>query len=81
MFVGDRTTTTDLTDQGRQVLDALPMNAVFYNPNGRVCIKDAVTHAKFFQQNWPTDDQKGTFEVYRGPDGHYYRMTDNAFVK
>jgi hypothetical protein len=80
MFVGDRATTTDLTDDGRRAFDALPVGAVFYNPNGRVCLKDSPTHAKFFVQWW-SEDKKSTFEVYRGPDGNYYRMSDNSLVK
>jgi len=66
MFVGDRATTTDLTDEGRRVFDALPINAVFYNPNGRACIKDSVTHATFFRQNWRGEDQKGMFGSIAG---------------
>jgi hypothetical protein len=58
MFIGDRETTTDLTDEGRKVFDALPLNAVFYHPNGRACTKVSLTHSQFLQQIWPSEDKK-----------------------
>ena len=56
---------------GSRAFDTLPMAAVFY-PNGRACIKVSATHSIFFQQYWHPGE-----EVYRGPDGHYYRISNN----
>jgi hypothetical protein len=79
MFVGDRVTTTDLTGDGRMAFDALPVEGIFYHPNGRVCIKDSWTHSKFYSQQWFGEDKK-SFEVYRGSDGYYYRLSDDSLV-
>jgi hypothetical protein len=48
------------------------MSAVFYHPNGRAFIEASATHPIFFQQYWHPGE-----EVHRGPDGHYYRISDN----
>ena len=34
--------------RGRGAFDTLPMSAVFYQPNGRACIKVSATHSIFF---------------------------------
>ena len=61
--------------RGRGTFDTLPMSAVFYHPNGRACITVSATHSIFFHQYWHPGE-----EVYRGPDGHYYRINDNRPV-
>jgi hypothetical protein len=38
-----------------------------------------VTPSKFYSQQWFGEDKK-SFEVYRGSDGHYYRLSDDSLV-
>ena len=79
-FIGDRATTTQLNDEGRKIFDALSLQAMFYHPNGRLCIKVSTTHANFFAQFWQEKDNS-SFEIYRGPDGRFYRVSDNSLVR
>jgi hypothetical protein len=81
-FIGDRATTTQVSDEGRRAFDALPPHGTsfFFHPNGRLCIKVSPTHSRFFQQ-FGYEKDRGSFEIYRGPDGHLYRISDNSLVK
>jgi hypothetical protein len=42
------------------------------SPERRARVNVSATYSIFFQQYWHPEE-----EVYRGPDGHYYRINDN----